>query len=118
VEKVKEIKQISNTDKTLIKSSQSKNKYSDFDDATFMYLRPSKNLVFWNSTSAMRRNGYVPSEIAQKLVIEYGIPIDGPQRKRRPRGKPIDALAFFEKLVIRTGVHAPSLVHDDCWGNA
>lgn len=83
-----------------------------------MFLRPSKDFVLWNSTAAMRRNGFRPSEIAGFLSSEYGIEIYDPRRKNAEKPSAFEALAFFEKLVIRKDVQAPSLVYDHAWGNA
>jgi hypothetical protein len=82
-----------------------------------MFLRPSSDFVLWNSTSVMRRNGFVPSEVARHLATTYGIEVYDPRRKEDDR-YPFEALAFFEKLVIRNGVQAPSLLYDDVWGQA
>jgi hypothetical protein len=90
----------------------------DHPTATFMFLRPSSDFVLWNSTSAMRRNGFRPSEVAEYLSSQYGIEIYDPRRKEPEKPYPFEALAFFEKLVIRDGVKAPSLVYDEPWGNA
>jgi hypothetical protein len=67
----------------------------------------------------MRRNGFRPSEVAEHMASEYGIEVYDPRRKGEPeKPYPFQAIAFFEKLVIRDGVQAPSLVYDSPWGNA
>jgi hypothetical protein len=83
-----------------------------------MFLRPSSDFVLWNNTSVMRRNGFRPSEVAEHLSREYGVEIHDPRRREPEKPYPFEALAFFEKLVIRDGVQAPSLVYDAPWGNA
>jgi hypothetical protein len=97
---------------------QSRRDYSSFDRATFMFLRPSKHFVLWNSTSAMRRNGYQPSTVAAHLTDKYGIEIYDPRRKDEDSPYPFGALAYFEGLVVREGSKAPSLVYDEPWGQA
>jgi len=84
-----------------------------------MYLRPSKNgFVLWNSTTAMRRNGHQPSRVAAFLCSEFGIEVVSQARKQKEEAYPFAALAFFERLVIRQGVKAPSLISSAAWGRA
>lgn len=95
--------------------------FSSFDapNAIFMFLRPSKDFTLWNSTSAMRRHGFRPSAVAERLHNEYGIEIYDPRRKEdEEKPYPFEAVAFFERLVVGDGVQAPSLVYDEPWGRA
>ena len=100
------------------KQSQSRrlsDAFVEFDFAEFIYLQPYEGVILWNSAAAMRRNGYRPSGVAAYLNKEFGVQ---PHDHFREGGISIEALEYFERLVIREGVSAPSLLRDQVWGQA
>jgi hypothetical protein len=88
--------------------------FFEFEFGNFMYLQPSEGFSLWNSATVMRRNGYRPSGVAAFLNAEFGIEAHEGGGTYMPK----EALEYFERLVIRDGMNAPSLLRDDVWGTA
>jgi hypothetical protein len=87
--------------------------FFEFEFGTFMFVEPFEGFRLWNSAAVMRRNGYHPSGVASFLNMEFGIDF---YEESNTRFVPIEALEFFEKLVISDGM--PSLLRDNHWGTA
>ena len=90
--------------------------FAEFERGTFMYLRGVGAAILWNSSAAMRRNGYRPSGVAAYLHREFGV--ERYKTSAASDSVSPEALEFFEKLVIPMGVQAPSLLRDEPWGRA
>ena len=90
--------------------------FAEFEHGSFMYLQGAGAAILWNSSAAMRRNGYRPSGVAAYLHREFGV--ERYETSAACDSVSPEALEFFEKLVIPTGVQAPSLLRDEPWGRA